>query len=206
MLRRLLRTHLFGGQMTTTEIERIKNSIWITSHCRMVAEKRYRNYDNVSSFLLSWLSLSVLAWGVVHTTKGANAFLDTYTALISVFVFAFSIITFGFRFGEISVLFRECYLKLQKLQDCENDAERLKCQYHEILGGYANHHDRDFDALVIQRTLLTKREIRGGDGKNVVWTGWMLAKYLTRFVVFWLATIVVFALGLVPYYEILMHV
>jgi len=121
--------------MTTDLFERTKNSIWITSHCRMIAEKRYRTYDTVSSFLLSWLSLSVLAWAVVHTTTTADPFLDTYTALISVFVFAFSIITFGFRFGETSVLYRECYLRLQKLLDCENDPEKLVCQYHETLGG-----------------------------------------------------------------------
>jgi hypothetical protein len=172
----------------------------------MVAEKRYRTYDTVSSFLLSWLSLSVLAWAVVHTTTAANPFLDTYTALISVFVFAFSIITFGFRFGETSVLYRECYLRLQKSLDCEKDAEKLVCQYHEILGGYANHDDKDFDTLVIQRTLLTKREIRGGDGKNVAWTGAMLTRFSVRNIAFWLGAFGVFCLGLVPYYVILTRI
>jgi hypothetical protein len=192
--------------MNADVFERTKNSIWITSHCRMVAEKRYRTYDNVSSFLLSWLSLAVLAWAVVHKTINANLFLDTYTALISVFVFAFSIITFGFRFGETSVLYRECYLRLQKLLDCESDPERLVFEYHEILGGYANHGDKDLDALVIQRTLLTKREIRGGDGKNIIWTGAMLARFTARNIAFWSVAFGIFLLGLMPYYVILKQI
>ena len=191
--------------MTVGNLERIKNSIWITSHSRMVAEKRYRTYDNVSSFLLSWLSLSVLAWAVVHTSAAPNAFLDTYTALVSVFVFAFSIITFGFRFGETAVLHRECYLRLQKLHDCGDTEQDVISQYHEILAGYANQGDNDFDALVIQRTLLTKREIRGGDGNPIVWTGAMLAGFLIRHAAFWLSALAVFTLGAFPYYVIFQH-
>lgn len=188
--------------MTADNFERIKNSIWITSHSRMVAEKRYREYDNVSSFLLSWLSLSVLAWAVVHNSAAPNVFLDTYTALISVFVFAFSIITFGFRFGETAVLHRECYLRLQKLHDSQDTEEKVISQYHEILAGYANQGDSDFNTLVIQRTLFTKREIRGGDGQPIVWTNAMLGGFLARKATFWLGVLVVFVLGAVPYYVI----
>lgn len=206
MLRLLPRTHLFlGAFMTADNFERIKNSIWITSHSRMVAEKRFRTYDNVSSFLLSWLSLSVLAWAVVHANTTPNVFLDTYTALVSVFVFAFSIITFGFRFGETAVLYRECYLRLQKLHDCGDGEAEVISQYHEILGGYANHSDADFETLVIQRTCLTKREIRGGDGKLIVWTRSMLVSFIVRNAAFWLSALAIFALGAVPYYVIFLH-
>jgi len=192
--------------MTADTFEQAKNSIWITSHSRMVGESRYRTYDTASSFLLSWLSLSVLAWAVVHSSQPSSPFLDTYTALLSVFVFAFSIITFGFRFGETAVLYRECYLRLEKLIACEKDEVKLVCQYHEILGAYGNHSNSDFETLVIQRTLLTGRELRGGDNKKIDWTTAMLVKYALRNGAFWLGVLTVFAMGLAPYYVILKRV
>jgi hypothetical protein len=172
----------------------------------MVGETRYRTYDTVSSFLLSWLSLSVLAWAVVHSPQPPSPFLDTYTALLSTFVFAFSIITFGFRFGETAVLHRECYLRLERLIACEKDEEILVCQYHEILAAYGNHSNKDFEALVLQRTLFTGREVRGGDNKTIEWTTAMLVKYALRNGSFWLGVLVVFAMGVVPYYFILKRV
>jgi len=165
----------------------------------MIAEKRYRAYENVSNLLLSWLSLSVLAWAVVRNSQSPSVILDTYTAILSVFVFAFSIITFGFRFGETATLHRECYLRLQKLYDCESSSETLNSQYHEILAGYGNHDSRDYEALVIDRTLLNSRKLWGKDGREVTWSAAMLVKWVARVVVFWLVAAIIFAIGLGPY-------
>lgn len=114
----------------------IKAAIWLTCHSRMFAEKRYRSYTYISHLLLSWLALGVIAWAVVHTLQTSDALLDTYSAILSVLVFALSIIVFGFRFGETATLHRECYLRLQKLHDSESDTARLIHEYHEILGAY----------------------------------------------------------------------
>jgi len=125
--------------------------------------------------------------------------LDTYTAVLSVFVFAFSIITFGFRFGETATLHRECYLRLQKLHDEKIDAEKLTSQYHEILSAYSNHNDRDYESLVIERTLLNGRKVWGKDGREINWTGSMLVKLVLRTTAFWLITVAFLLLGSVPY-------
>lgn len=177
----------------------IKAAIWLTSRCRMVAEKRYRTYENVSHLLLSWLSLSVIAWAVIRGSQSSSVILDTYTAVLSVFVFAFSIITFGFRFGETATLHRECYLRLQKLHDSEVDAEKLTSLYHEILSAYSNHADSDFESLVLEKTLLNHRRVWGKDGREINWTTSMLIKSILRATIFWLTTAAFFLLGLVPY-------
>jgi hypothetical protein len=177
----------------------IQTAIWVTCHSRMIAEKRYRLYDNISHLLLSWLSLSVIAWVVIRGSQSPSAALDTYTAVLSVFVFAISIIVFGFRFGETATLHRECYLRLQKLYDSEPDAELLTGKYHEILGAYSNHADKDFEALVIEKTLLHHRKMWGKDGEQINWTSSMLVKFVLRATTFWLLTIILFLLGLMPY-------
>ena len=180
----------------------IKAAIWLTSHSRMIAEKRYRTYDTVSHLLLSWLSLSVIAWAVVRSSQASSVVLDTYTAVLSVFVFAFSIITFGFRFGETATLHRECYLRLQKLHDRAVDAETLTSQYHEILGAYSNHNDCDFESLVLEKTLLNRRKMWGKDGQEINWTFSMLGTFVLRKIAFWLIAVAFFLLGSVPYFLI----
>lgn len=189
--------------MTDTSVKSpIKSAIWLTCHSRMVAEKRYRRYENISHLLLSWLSLSVIAWAVVRNSQHPSLLLDTYTAVLSVLVFALSIITFGFRFGEVAASHRECYLRLQKLHDCETNPSTLAAEYHEILGAYGNHSDRDFETLILERTLFGHRRVQGKDGQQIPWTGVMLMKATFRVVTFWLIVSIFFALGLVPYYLI----
>jgi len=177
----------------------VKDGIWLTAHIRMVAEKRYRKYDYVFNLLLCWRSLTVATWATIRSSQPPSPMLDTYAAVISGLVFAFSIITFGFRFGETAASYRDCYLRLQKLHDSENDPAILNREYHEILAGCNNQGEQDFDDLVLSRTLFVKRHLRGKDGREITWTGWMLARSALRFIIFWGAACALFALGLYPY-------
>jgi hypothetical protein len=188
--------------MVDEKTEETRNAIWLTSRSRMNAEKRFRKYDRVSHLLLSWLSLSVIAWAVVRGSITSTAHLDIYTAILSVFVFAFSVVIFGFRFGETAAQHRECYLRLQKLHDGEFNDDELTRQYHEILGGYGNHSDWDYESLILDRTLYSSRKVWGRDGQKISWTGPMLVKHLLLSCMFWLCTIAVFVLGLGTYYLI----
>lgn len=177
----------------------IKSAIWLTAHCRMIAEKRYRLYEIVSHISLSWLSLSVITWSIVHRSQPPGTLLDTYTAVLSVFVFAISIVIFGFRFGETAALCRECYLRLQKLHASSLSLQDITNQYHEILGAYENHDKKDFERLIMERTLWGSRDLWSSDGKKITWSCPMLLSYALRFTTFWLATLLLFLLGLVPY-------
>ncbi|MEO0666714.1 MAG: SLATT domain-containing protein [Pseudomonadota bacterium] len=188
--------------MVDEKIDEIRNAIWLTSRGRMHAEKRFRKYDRVAHLMLSWLSLSVIAWAVVRGSITSTAHLDIYTAILSVFVFAFSVGIFGFRFGETAALHRECYLRLQKLYDSEFEGNELKRQYYEILGGYGNHSDWDYESLILDRTLIGGRKVWGRDGEEITWTGSILVKHFLLSCAFWLCTIAIFSLGLGTYYLI----
>lgn len=168
----------------------------------MNAEKRFRKYDIVSHLLLSWLSLSVITWSVVRSTITSTAHLDIYTAILSVFVFAFSVVIFGFRFGETAAQHRECYLRLQRLHDGSFTDEELTRQYHESLASYGNHSDWDYESLILDRTLFSSRKIWARDGQDITWTTYMLAKHVLLSGMFWFFTIATFVLGLGTYYLI----
>lgn len=193
--------------MSDKTFSEAKNAIWLTSRSRMNSEKRFRRYEVTSHLLLSWLSLSVIAWAVVRGSVPSTAALDIYTAILSVVVFAFSVIIFGFKFGEIAGQHRECYLRLQKLHDGQvKDEEELFRQYHEVLGAYGNHSEWDFEALVLSRTLYSNREVWGRDGKKITWSWSMLAKHALVTTVFWLGAAAAFMLGLGTYYLIYIQV
>jgi hypothetical protein len=187
--------------MNVKKTEGIGAAAWITSKSRMYAEKRLRLYDWVAHLLLSWLSLSVIAWSVVRSSVENGALIDLYSAILSVFVFAFSVIVFGFKFGEGAAQHRECYLRLQKLLDSGASSDEFTQQYHEILAGYGNHGSWDYESVVLSLTLFNKREgqeraLQGKDGSSIVWSWVMLLKHVIFGLVFWAACAGVFALGL----------
>lgn len=183
--------------MNTELTNETKTAIWLTAKSRMHAEQRLRRYDRVSHILLSWLSLCVIASAVVRGSIPSTATLDIFTAVVSVFVFAFSVVVFGFRFGETAVLHRECYLRLQKLHDGDcTDQTELNRQYHEVLGGYENHSDWDYESLVLARTCFGDRKIWGRNGEEISWTMWMLIKHSLLTLAFWIFAAMIFGLGL----------
>jgi hypothetical protein len=138
-------------------------------------------------------------WAVVRSSFDANVFLDTYSAVIATFVFAFSIISFGFKFGETAASFRECYLRLQKLYESSEGEAKLSAEYHEILGGYGNHAERDYESFVLSRTLFDNKSIWDRRGNAIDWNPWMLAKWILRTGLYWALTSAFIVLGAVPY-------
>ncbi|WP_333827574.1 SLATT domain-containing protein [Pararhodobacter sp.] len=197
--------------MSIEKTEGIGAAAWITSKSRMYAEKRLRLYDWVAHLLLSWLSLSVIAWSVVRSSVENGVLIDLYTAILSVFVFAFSVIVFGFKFGENAAQHRECYLRLQKLLDSGASLDEFTQQYHEILAGYGNHGSWDYESVVLSLTLLNKREgqeraMQGKDGSSIVWSWPMLLKHVVFGLIFWLACAAIFVLGLYTFILIFLQV
>lgn len=191
--------------MSEETLDETKTAIWITSKCRMHSERRYRRYNVTSHLILSWLSLSVISWAVARGSMTQSTYLDIYTAIMSTFIFAVSIIVFGFRFGETSAQHRECYLKLKKLYDENLALDDLKRQYQEVLGAHENHSAWDYETLILDRTLLKKDKIWAPNGSEITWTGLMLVKHAVLASLFWLFSIAAFCFGLGTYYLIFVH-
>ncbi|WP_083464290.1 SLATT domain-containing protein [Phaeobacter sp. 11ANDIMAR09] len=162
--------------MTEENIE-VKDRIWITCKSRIYAERRFRRYDVISHLALSMLSIIVIAITLLRDLLPAEVPLDAYTVVYSVFILAASIIVFGFKFGEIATLHRECYLRLQRLHDSNENASELLQQYHDILSSYPNHSDTDYESLVIGRTFPNKKNMHSPTGTPISWSFWMLVRW-----------------------------
>lgn len=169
----------------------ITNKIWLTSKARIYSEKRYRSYDHLSHLLLCLLSIIVIAITIVRSRLDLHNWIDEYTLIFAVTILAFSLVVYGFRFGEKATLHRECYLRLQRLHDCKHDIEDVARQYHEIIAAYPNHQPIDYEHLVLDRTLFNRRSLVGPDNKEIVWTFSMLAKWLVHLLIFWLIALLV---------------
>lgn len=168
----------------------------------MNSESRYRRYERVFHLLLSWLSLSIIAWAVVRGSVSQNAILDTYTAILSVFVFAFSIIIFGFRFGETAAQHRECYLRLQKLYADGQVDTNWREEYYKILDAFPNQSTADYERVIIEKTVFDGQQLYRGPNDTIKSNKLMLLRYIWRGTIFWFFAITVFAFGAGIYYLI----
>ena len=172
-----------------TNISQIRDRIWLTTKSRIYAERRYRRYDIVSHIVLALLSVIVIAITLLRDELPQAAPLDAYTVVYSVFILAASIVVFGFKFGEIATLHRECYLRLQQLHDSTDEDDALVGSYHDILSSYPNHSDCDYESLVISRTFPKSGSMSRPDGTAISWTAVMLIRWLAYQIVFWTLTI-----------------
>ena len=80
---------------------------------------------------------------------------------------------------------RDCYLKLQGLEQDFDQQSDPGIAYQEILSCYHNHAQKDFEDLVLARTCFGKDKLQSGE-KEITWTILMLLKKIFRIFGFWL--------------------
>ena len=171
--------------MEKIETNNIKARIWLTSKSRMNAEARFRKYNQITHILLCLLSVILISITVLSGSLPAQVPVDAYSVVFSVFILAFSIVVFGFNFGETSVLHRECYLSLQKLYDSRDSAEEIERNYHSILSSYPNHSNLDYERLVLSKTFPQKKGMSDPNGVPISWDMWMLIKQCFHEIIIW---------------------
>jgi len=163
----------------------LADKIWITAHSRMYSEKRYKIYDISSHIFLSYLSLLLIVGSIFSKDLGGYlAHFDKLMVTLSLLVFTTSLIIYGFKFGEKSNQYRECYLKLQALGQNLKNVNSPEQEYASILECYPNHPDRDYHDFIISKTLIDRGTITSG-GENISWTLWMLGTKIIRIVTYW---------------------
>lgn len=167
----------------------LKDKIWITAKSRMLAERRYKTYEISSHLFLSYMSLLLIISTIFSTDlKGAVYHFDQITICISLAIFAASLISYGFRFGETAAQFRECYLRLQQLEHQALDDAEIAERYFEILGSCPNHSTADYGRFVVEMTFYKKKPIQSGPDK-ISWTWMMLLTFVLRTSFFYIFTI-----------------
>lgn len=160
--------------------EALNNTIWITSRVRMVSERKAIKNQNLSYFVITYYSLFIVLISIFETY-----YRDPYPALsqinisASVVILVASLVASGFRLESRAALFRECYLKLQKLHDQNMDLQTKKDTYRDLLFDFPNHTPTDYSDMLIEHTLFGQKELTSGTQK-ISWNGYILAFYLTR--------------------------
>ncbi len=165
------RTH-YGGIMTedtdddTPELtaDSDMDDIWITSKVRMVAERRYKKYAFWSHILLTYYALMVIIISLLERSNGdisENTIFLNYNIVISIILLIFTLITYGFKFEEQSYRHRDCYLRLQRLLKTRGRSSTVKVheKYMDILEGYPNHADIDYEVFLYNHIIVQKKEL-----------------------------------------------
>lgn len=181
----------------TPQEYRISDNIWITSKTRMHSEVRYRLYSVVSHILLSYFSVVIIVISILSEALEEKVeHLSQINTVIALFLFATSLIVYGFKFEETARLHRECYLRLQELFSSKFSEDEKIEHYNRILLAYPNHAERDYESLVVRRTLLNNADMSNSKGP-VTYSVTMLISWIARGIGFWTF---VAALVLIPIY------
>lgn len=179
--------------MEEAKMEALRQRIWITAKSRMYAEKRFRTYDVLSHIYLCFLSFIAICLAVFSEFFAQIMPLYQVSVVVSVFIFGASIVIFGFSFGELAVLHKQCYIRLQEIEsDYSLSYDHLHAAYSKINSAYPNHSTADYEQFILERTLLHGRSVGqsfAGTGE-VNWTSFMLVKYFAR----WFGLLIVLSL------------
>ena len=158
----------------------LKDKMWLTCKARMISEKRYRLYDVTSHLFLTYISLLMIVASVFFDELALEVpNFRIITIILALFLFATSLIIYGFKFSEMANKHRDCYLKLQGLEQDFDHQSDPGSAYQEILSCYPNHAQRDFEDLVLARTCFGKSNLQSGE-KEITWTISMLLKKIIR--------------------------
>lgn len=122
----------------------------------MNAESRLRSYALFAHLIIFWYSLLLVLLSAFQTVLQSRWGVEIASAagiFLSVFVFALSLLLYGFRLEEKANLHRDCYLKLQSLYSSSECVLDKNSKYLEILSQYPNHSERDYKRVIIEHWL-----------------------------------------------------
>lgn len=183
--------------MTGTKLSNVDDRIWITSRVRMISERKALRNQNVSYLSVTYYSLFTVVISIF-----SKFYVQTYPLLeqinlsASVIVLVASLVAGGFRFESRANIFRECYLKLQKLESKNiSEDERLK-EYLEVLEIYPNHSEKDYYDLIVNHTYWEGKKLHIGD-KSLVPTKYMWLSYIFRHFFYYAFVALLFLIPLV---------
>lgn len=158
----------------------IGDRIWITSRVRMISERKALRNQNFSYIIVTYYSLFTVILSVFSSYYSKTyLLLEQLNLSASVVVLVASLVAGGFRFESSATVFRECYLKLQKLL-AEDLPPSVKAErYSEILWDYPNHSSNDYYDFIVNHTLWENKNLNSGDDV-LKYTLYMCISYFAR--------------------------
>ncbi|MER9578890.1 SLATT domain-containing protein [Mesorhizobium sp. M0189] len=183
--------------MADTPDGNVDDRIWITSRTRMISERKALRRQNYSYLLLTYYSLFVVVISAFSEYyRNYYKLFDSINISASVVVLAASLVVAGFRFEAAAMVFRDCYLSLQKLHGENLPPEDKQMRYMDILSKFPNHSDRDYYDLLVNHTLLEGKKLRNGS-VELSFTKFMVISFLCRSAFFYSVVILLFLLPVV---------
>ena len=153
--------------MERTDIDKLKDRIWITERCHMKAEKRKRfleYYFHITLALYALASIAILLFQNAPATAGFGNIM-TFTSICTLSI---SLLIFGFKFGESAAQHRSCYLDLQRLRiDNTNCAAELNQKYVNKLGYYPNHSTSDYMSIAVSNIFTGSQHLKDPNGISI---------------------------------------
>jgi hypothetical protein len=128
-------------------------SIYLTYKTRMLSEAKCKFRSRFANILVAWYSLWLIALSIIDLKSAEGQGHALFLVIISVFVFALSLIVPALGLDEKAVRHRECYLRLQRLKAEDIDNQTKVQKYYDILEGYPNHPDADWDEMLVKSAM-----------------------------------------------------
>ena len=129
---------------------KLSDRIWLTKKCRMEAESRFNRYDYFSKFLITYYSAFILILSLYDIIDN-NVEYNISIVSASMLILIISLIITSMRFKERSLSYKQCYIKLDELQQeiTKNEQdEKLVSEvfkkYNDVLNLTENHSEYDY--------------------------------------------------------------
>lgn len=116
----------------------------------MQSHERFKNYDLLSHLVLTFYSVTLLAFSVFAdhlTVTKIGPYASEVSIVLSLAVLCASLVIWGLKFSKTADDHRECYLALQRLYE-DKEARVEKSNYLQILDRFPNHSDFDFESML----------------------------------------------------------
>lgn len=183
--------------ITGMKLSNVDDRIWITSRVRMIAERKAILNQNVSYISVTYYSLFTVVLSIFSKFyKLTYPLLEEINLSASVVVLVASLVAGGFRFESRANIFRECYLKLQKLQSKNIDEDERFKEYIDILEIYPNHYQKDYYDLIVNHTYWEGKELSIG-GNPLIPTRYMWISYIFRHTLYYFTVTLLFLVPLI---------
>lgn len=148
--------------MNVSMIDDLKNKMWITRKCRIIASERLISLELLSKFLINYYTLVILSISIwsIYSVSQENNHLSFITIIASLFLFGGTWGISSMNFKERIVNLKACYIELDILysdleilkenlstinkSDAISKFEHVRDKYRKILDDVENHSSYDY--------------------------------------------------------------
>lgn len=174
--------------------------IYSTAKTRMLAESRCRRIALILNLSVAWYTLWIIVLSIYDLKATSDNENTVGLVVLSVIVFALSLVVPGLALEEKASRHRECYLRLQRLEADSLQADTKLQRYFDILEGYPNHSDLDWDLMLVSAAM-RKEQLTNSRGL-VQASCWQWMKAIFYYALSYLAVVAAFSIPVFAFFKL----